>query len=75
MSVQFDDRANGLSELSAHRGDHDAQRVPLLHDPRLRVLLRATADLSDESQGLLIAVADRLRVVERIAAGATAELY
>ncbi|WP_067855600.1 hypothetical protein [Nocardia shimofusensis] len=75
MSAQFEDRANGLSELSTHRGDEDAQRVPLLRDPRLRVLLRATAGLSDESQELLIAVAERLRVVERLAAGATAELY
>ncbi|WP_040796100.1 hypothetical protein [Nocardia higoensis] len=75
MPAQFEDRSNGLSELPAHGGDSDAQRVGLLHEPRLRYLLRAAADLTEESQELLVAVTDRLRVVEHLANGATAELY
>jgi len=75
IPAQFDDRSNGLSELPAHGGDDDAARVGLLHEPRLRFLLRAAADLTGDSQELLVAVADRLRVVERLGNGATAELY
>jgi len=75
MSAQFGDRVNGPSERSTHEGDNDAERVTFLHDPRLRLLLRTTTGLSDESQDLLVAVAGRLRITERRGPGATAELY
>ncbi|HLS79381.1 MAG TPA: hypothetical protein VK083_21585 [Nocardia sp.] len=75
IPAQFDDRSGDPGELPAPAGDSDTHRVALLRDPRLRWLLRAAAELSEESVELLVAVADRLRVVERRADGATAELY
>lgn len=75
-SAQFEARgANDPSERSARDGGNDAERLTLLHEPRLRHLLRAAVGLSEESQELLVAVAGRLRITERRGPGATAELY
>lgn len=74
ISEQFDDRVHDPNESSPQRYD-DAQLATRLRDPRLRVLIRTAVGLSGESQELLVAVADRLRVVEHLAHGATAELY
>ncbi|MBA4858317.1 helix-turn-helix domain-containing protein [Nocardia farcinica] len=56
-------------------GNSDDGLLGDVRDPKLRGLMRAAAGLSEDSQRLLISLADKLRDAEGRSGGTTAELY